>query len=223
MELKIAMLTMLNITARRSTLDVRIWRLKLTPHRKSKINRYSNEPETAKYDICDDFKLKKNLLISMYIAKHFSALRVKNKAVELRGIVPGHINCTHSPTKHMHTSYYHHYYCHILAFKTLIMISTTFDQKDIWNSVDGHYVMMLLIYARALRKRQCPTYWYQLLLVPLPNSHLCENYLPLPNSHLCEIHMHTCINCNGDISLHAWLKIADQNGQWHGRNVLLYF
>ena len=35
--------------------------------------------------------------------------------------------------------------------------------------------------------------------------------------------MCTCINCNGDISLHAWLKIANQNGQWHGRNVLLHF
>ena len=25
--------------------------------------------------------------------------------------------------------------------------------------------------------------------------------------------MSACINCNGDISLHAWLKIANQNGQ----------
>ena len=45
------------------------------------------------------------------------------------------------------------------------------------------------------------------LTLPLPNSHVCENYLPLLNSHLCEIHMCTCIDCNGDISLHAWLKI----------------
>ena len=59
--------------------------------------------------------------------------------------------------------------------------------------------------------------------LPLPISHLCENYLPLPISHLCEFHMCTCINNNGDISLHAWLKIANQNGQWHGRNVLLQF
>ena len=35
--------------------------------------------------------------------------------------------------------------------------------------------------------------------------------------------MCTCINCNGDISLHAWLKIVNQNGQCHGRNVLLHF
>ena len=42
---------------------------------------------------------------------------------------------------------------------------------------------------------------------PLPISHLCENYIPLPNSHIiCEIHTCTCINCDGDISLHARLK-----------------
>ena len=41
------------------------------------------------------------------------------------------------------------------------------------------------------------------LTLPLPISHLCENYLPLPISHLCEFHMCTCIDCNGDISLHA--------------------
>ena len=52
-----------------------------------------------------------------------------------------------------------------------------------------------------------------ILTPPLPISHLCENYLPLPISHLCEFHMCTCINCNVDISLHAWLKIANQNGQ----------
>ena len=52
-----------------------------------------------------------------------------------------------------------------------------------------------------------------LLTLPLPISHLCENYLPLPNLHLCEIHMCTCNNYNGDISLHAWLKITNQNGQ----------
>ena len=52
-----------------------------------------------------------------------------------------------------------------------------------------------------------------ILTLPLPISHLCENYLPLPISHLCEFHMSICINCNGDISLHAWLKIANQNGQ----------
>ena len=45
----------------------------------------------------------------------------------------------------------------------------------------------------------------------------------LPNSHLCEINMCACINYNGDISLHVWLKIANQNGQWYGRNVLLHF
>ena len=56
-----------------------------------------------------------------------------------------------------------------------------------------------------------------------PFSHLCENYLPLPNSHLCKIYKCACNNCNGDISLHAWLKITNQNGQWHGRNVLLHF
>ena len=39
---------------------------------------------------------------------------------------------------------------------------------------------------------------------------------------LCEIHVCTCINCNGDISSHAWLKIVNQNGQCHGRNVLLH-
>ena len=61
------------------------------------------------------------------------------------------------------------------------------------------------------------------LTLPLPISHLCENYLPLPNSYLCEIHICTCINCNGDILLDAWLKIANKNGQWHGRNVLLHF
>ena len=61
------------------------------------------------------------------------------------------------------------------------------------------------------------------LTLPLPNSHLCENYLPLPNLHLCEIHMWTCVNSNRDISLHAWLKIANQNSQWHRRNVLLHF
>ena len=48
---------------------------------------------------------------------------------------------------------------------------------------------------------------------PLPMSHLCENYLPLPNSHLCEIHMCTYIKFNRDILLHAWLIIANQNGQ----------
>ena len=47
--------------------------------------------------------------------------------------------------------------------------------------------------------------------------------LPLPNSHLCEIHISTCINGNGDLSLHSWLKIANQNVQWHGRKVLLHF
>ena len=47
--------------------------------------------------------------------------------------------------------------------------------------------------------------------------------LPLPISHLCEIHMCTCITCNGAILLHAWLKIANQNGQSHVRNVLLHF
>ena len=51
------------------------------------------------------------------------------------------------------------------------------------------------------------------LTLPLPISHLCESYLPLPISHLCEFHMCICINCNGDILLHAWLKIANQNGQ----------
>ena len=51
------------------------------------------------------------------------------------------------------------------------------------------------------------------LTLPLPISHLCENYLPLPISHLCEIHMCTCINCNVDISLHARLEIANQNVQ----------
>ena len=65
------------------------------------------------------------------------------------------------------------------------------------------------------------------LTLPLPIiiSYLCENHLPycLPNSHLCEIHMCICMNCNGDISLHAWLKIANQNGQWHGRDVILHF
>ena len=61
------------------------------------------------------------------------------------------------------------------------------------------------------------------LTLPLPISHLCENYLPLPNSHLCEIHMCTCIHFNGDISLLAWLNITKQNGQCHGRNVLLHF
>ena len=55
----------------------------------------------------------------------------------------------------------------------------------------------------------------QPLTLPLPISHLCENYLPLPISHLCEIHMCTCNNCNGDISSHAWLKIAKQNGKYH--------
>ena len=59
-------------------------------------------------------------------------------------------------------------------------------------------------------------------LTPLPISHLWENYLPSPNSHLCEIHMCTCINCNEGISLHAYLKIVNQNRQWHGRNVLLH-
>ena len=51
------------------------------------------------------------------------------------------------------------------------------------------------------------------LTLPLPISHLCENYLPLPIAHLCEIHMCTSIDCNGEISLHAWLNIANQNGQ----------
>ena len=51
------------------------------------------------------------------------------------------------------------------------------------------------------------------LTLPLPISHLCENHLPLPISHLCEFYMCTCINCNGYISLHAWLKIANQDGQ----------
>ena len=60
------------------------------------------------------------------------------------------------------------------------------------------------------------------LTLPLPNFHFCENYLPLPISHLCEFHMCTCINCNGNISLHEWLKIANQNDQWHGRNVFLH-
>ena len=50
-----------------------------------------------------------------------------------------------------------------------------------------------------------------LLTLPLPISHLCENNLPLPNSHLCEIHMCKCLNCNGDISLHVWLK---KNPEW---------
>ena len=44
------------------------------------------------------------------------------------------------------------------------------------------------------------------ITLPLPISHLCENYLPLPISHLYEFYMCTCINCNGDISLHAGLK-----------------
>ena len=35
--------------------------------------------------------------------------------------------------------------------------------------------------------------------------------------------MCTCINCNGDFSLHAWLKVANENGQGHGHNVLLHF
>ena len=61
------------------------------------------------------------------------------------------------------------------------------------------------------------------LTLPLTILHLCENYLPLPISHLCEFHMCICINCNGGISLHAWLKIAKQNGQLHGRNVILRF
>ena len=63
----------------------------------------------------------------------------------------------------------------------------------------------------------------EVLTLPLPISHLCENYLPLPLSHLCEFHMCTCNNFNGGISLHAWLKLANQNGQWHERNVLLHF
>ena len=51
------------------------------------------------------------------------------------------------------------------------------------------------------------------LSLPLPVSHLCENYFPLPISHLYEIRMCTFINCNGDISFHAWFKIANKSGQ----------
>ena len=65
--------------------------------------------------------------------------------------------------------------------------------------------------------------WLGHLTLPLPISHLRENYLPLPISHLCEFHMCTRINFNGDISLHAWLKIANQNGQCHARKALLHF
>ena len=43
------------------------------------------------------------------------------------------------------------------------------------------------------------------------------------NFALMRNHMFTCINCNGAISLHTWLKIANQNGQSHGPNVLLHF
>ena len=35
--------------------------------------------------------------------------------------------------------------------------------------------------------------------------------------------LHVCVICNGEISLHACLRIANQNGQWHRRNVLLHF
>ena len=71
--------------------------------------------------------------------------------------------------------------------------------------------------------QQTRMYEMSCLTLPLPISHLWENYLSLPDSHLCEIHMCTSMNCNGDISLHAWLKIVNQNGQWHGRYVLLHF
>ena len=45
----------------------------------------------------------------------------------------------------------------------------------------------------------------------------------LNNVWMNEFYMCTCINCNGDILLHAWVKIAYQNSQRHGRNVLLHF
>ena len=57
---------------------------------------------------------------------------------------------------------------------------------------------------------------------PFTNFEFMRNYLPLPISHLL-INICTCINCDGDISLHAWFKIANQNGHWHGHNVLLHF
>ena len=81
-------------------------------------------------------------------------------------------------------------------------------------------IALCLLFIRAERRSErytqsshdCGLLWTSLTL-PLTISHLCENYLPLPISHLCEIHMCACINCNGDISLHAWLKIPNQNGQ----------
>ena len=36
-------------------------------------------------------------------------------------------------------------------------------------------------------------------------------------------HVYMHYYCNGDILLNTWLNIVDQNGQWHGRNVLLHF
>ena len=36
---------------------------------------------------------------------------------------------------------------------------------------------------------------FRRLILPLPISHLCENYLYLLNSHVCEILTCTCITC----------------------------
>ena len=76
----------LTLSARGSTLDVRFWHLKSILHT-GRVNifimtvdlehRYSNRSERDNQDIYDDFKLKKNPLVSTIIKKCFNPLPAK--------------------------------------------------------------------------------------------------------------------------------------------------
>ena len=110
--------------------------------------------------------------------------------------------------------------CSEIIIFTIIFVAESLKGIG-WNNV-GQHRRQWSSFTSALGMYRVFVCFWRILTLPLPISHLCENYLPLPNSHLCELHMCTCINCNGDISLHAWLKIANQNGHSHGRNALLF-
>ena len=67
-----------------TSVDVRFWRLKSTPHWKSGhisngrrpiTFRYSDEAEKANEDIYDDLKLKKTSLVSMICTKIFQSFK----------------------------------------------------------------------------------------------------------------------------------------------------
>ena len=61
---------------------VTIWRIKTVPalEESKYIHRYSSEAERARWNIYDDFKIKKNLWFPLFIHIYYSALRFKCRA-----------------------------------------------------------------------------------------------------------------------------------------------